>query len=200
MLTGVRGDLAIKVYGPDLATLNHLAGEIVTTVKKVPGAEDTFTLKNDGVQYLKVAVDRLAAGRFGLNVNDIQNDLKALLEGRNVGIVIDQGRRVPVVLRGPESLRSIRPPISRHCASACPMAAAYRWPASPKSSASTARSRSTARMPSATSSSSPTSATAIWSASSRTPKPPSPATSSCRKATGWPGAASSRTSSGRRRA
>ena len=106
MLTGVRGDLAIKVYGPDLATLNHLAGEIVTAVKKVPGAEDTFTLKNDGVQYLKVAVDRLAAGRFGLNVNDIQNDLKSLLEGRNVGIVIDQGRRVPVVLRGPESLRS----------------------------------------------------------------------------------------------
>jgi len=104
MLTGVRGDLAIKVYGPDLATLNHLAGEIVATVKKVPGAEDTFTLKNDGVQYLKVAVDRLAAGRFGLNVDDIQNDLKALLEGRNVGIVIDQGRRVPVVLRGPQSL------------------------------------------------------------------------------------------------
>jgi cobalt-zinc-cadmium resistance protein CzcA len=76
----------------------------VTTVKKVHGAEDTFTLKNDGVQYLKVALDRLAAGRFGLNVDDIQNDLKALLEGRNVGIVIDQGRRVPVVLRGPGSL------------------------------------------------------------------------------------------------
>ncbi len=56
------------------------------------------------MQYLKVAVDRLAAGRFGLNVDDIQNDLKALLEGRNVGIVIDQGRRMPVVLRGPQSL------------------------------------------------------------------------------------------------
>jgi cobalt-zinc-cadmium resistance protein CzcA len=51
-------------------------------VKAVRGAEDTFTLKNDGVQYLKIAVDRLAAGRFGLNVDDIQNDLKALLEGR----------------------------------------------------------------------------------------------------------------------
>ena len=44
MLTGVRGDLAIKVYGPDLATLNHLAEEIVTTVKKVAGAEDTLSL------------------------------------------------------------------------------------------------------------------------------------------------------------
>ena len=104
MLTGVRGDLAIKIFGPDLATLNRLSNEIVAAVKKVPGAEDTFTLKNDGVQYLKIAVDRLAAGRFRLNVDDIQNDLKALLEGRNVGVVIEQGRRVPVVLRGPTSL------------------------------------------------------------------------------------------------
>lgn len=105
MLTGVRGDLAIKIFGPDLATLNRLAVEIEHTVKTVRGAEDTFTLKNDGVQYLKIAVDRLAAGRFGLNVDDVQNDLKALLEGRNVGTVIEQGRRTPVILRGPESLR-----------------------------------------------------------------------------------------------
>lgn len=105
MLTGVRGDLAIKIFGPDLATLNRLAVEIEHTVKKVRGAEDTFTLKNDGVQYLKITVDRLAAGRFGLNVDDVQNDLKALLEGRNVGTVIEQGRRTPVILRGPESLR-----------------------------------------------------------------------------------------------
>ncbi|MCH2221835.1 MAG: efflux RND transporter permease subunit, partial [Dechloromonas sp.] len=60
MLTGVRGDLAIKIFGPDLPTLNRLAHDVETTVKKVRGAEDTFTLKNDGVQYLKIAVDRLA--------------------------------------------------------------------------------------------------------------------------------------------
>ncbi|TMW74195.1 efflux RND transporter permease subunit, partial [Thauera sp. UPWRP] len=105
MLTGVRGDLAIKIFGPDLATLNRLAHEIESTVKAVRGAEDTFTLKNDGVQYLKIAVDRLAAGRLGLNVDAIQNDLKALLEGRTVGTVIEQGRRMPLVLRGPDSLR-----------------------------------------------------------------------------------------------
>jgi len=105
MLTGVRGDLAIKIFGPDLATLNRLALEVESTVKAVRGAEDTFTLKNDGVQYLKIAVDRLAAGRLGLNVDAIQNDLKALLEGRTVGTVIEQGRRTPLVLRGPDSLR-----------------------------------------------------------------------------------------------
>ncbi|MBY0341926.1 MAG: CusA/CzcA family heavy metal efflux RND transporter [Rhodocyclaceae bacterium] len=106
MLTGVRGDLAIKVYGADLTTLNRLATEIEAVVKDLPGAEDTFTLRNDGVQYLRINVDRLAAGRFGLNVDTIQNDLKALLEGRNVGTVIEQGRRVPVVLRGPSELRA----------------------------------------------------------------------------------------------
>ena len=105
MLTGVRGDLAIKIYGSDLPTLNRLAGEIEAVVRKVPGAEDTFTVKNEGVQYLKVAVDRLAAGRFGLNVDDVQSDLKDLLEGRNIGTVMEGGRRVPVLLRGPDWLR-----------------------------------------------------------------------------------------------
>ena len=106
MLTGVRGDLAVKIYGPDLAHLNRLAGQIEQTIKKVPGAEDTFTLKNDGVQYLKLVIDRLAAGRYGLSIEAIQNDLKSLLEGRTVGTVIEQGRRIPVVLRGPERLRT----------------------------------------------------------------------------------------------
>jgi cobalt-zinc-cadmium resistance protein CzcA len=105
MLTGVRGDLAIKIFGPDLTTLNKLAVDVENAVKKVRGAEDTFTLRNDGVQYLKIAVDRLAAGRFGLNVDDIQQDLKTLLEGSRVGTVIEQGKRIPVVLRGPATLR-----------------------------------------------------------------------------------------------
>ncbi len=106
MLTGVRGDLAVKIYGPDLSQLNRLAHEIEHSLKQIRGAEDTFTLKNDGVQYLKLAIDRLAAGRLGLNVDTIQNDLKALLEGRQVGTVIEAGRRIPVVLRGPEGLRA----------------------------------------------------------------------------------------------
>ena len=106
MLTGVRGDLAIKIYGPDLATLNRLAGDIVARISQVRGAEDSFTLKNDGVQYLRISIDRLAAGRLGLPIADLQNELKTLLEGRPVGTVIEQGRRVPVLLRGPEALRA----------------------------------------------------------------------------------------------
>ncbi|MDR2838820.1 MAG: CusA/CzcA family heavy metal efflux RND transporter [Azonexus sp.] len=106
MLTGVRGDLAIKIYGPDLGQLNRLAAEIKKIVEKIPGAEDTLFIKNDGVQYLKLAIDRLAAGRNGLSIDAVQNDLKALLEGRTAGTVIEAGRRIPVVLRGPENLRA----------------------------------------------------------------------------------------------
>ncbi|WP_374484401.1 efflux RND transporter permease subunit [Zoogloea sp.] len=106
MLTGVRGDLAIKLYGPDLNTLNHLAAQIEGVVKAVPGAEDTVTIRNEGVQYLKIQVDRLAAGRFGLNVEDVQNTLRSLLEGRIAGTVIESTRRVPLLIRGPANLQN----------------------------------------------------------------------------------------------
>ena len=105
MLTGVRGDLAVKIFGPDLATLNRLAREIEATLKAVPGAEDVVTIKNEGVQYLKVEVDRFQAGHRGLSVEDIQNHLRSEVEGRPVGIVIEGARRTPVLLRGPEGMR-----------------------------------------------------------------------------------------------
>ncbi len=105
MLTGVRGDLAVKIFGPDLPTLNRLAREIEATLRAVPGAEDVVTIKNEGVQYLKVEVDRFQAGHRGLSVEDIQNHLRSEVEGRPVGIVIEGARRTPLLLRGPEGLR-----------------------------------------------------------------------------------------------
>lgn len=105
MLTGVRGDLAIKIFGPDIPTLNRLAHDIGHVVSGVPGAKDTLALRNAGVQYLQVRFDRLAAGRQGLTVNDLQDRLHSLVEGAQTGIVIEQGRRVPLVMRGDETLR-----------------------------------------------------------------------------------------------
>jgi cobalt-zinc-cadmium resistance protein CzcA len=106
MLTGVRGDLAIKIYGSDLETLNRLAEQTVDRVKKIPGAEDTLTIKNGGVQYFQIRIDRLAAGRLGFSVDEIQGALKRLLEGQQLGIVMEQGRRTPLLLRGSPSLRT----------------------------------------------------------------------------------------------
>ena len=106
MLVGVRGDVAIKLFGPDLATLNAQAALLVELLKKVPGAEDVLTIKNDGVQYYRVEVDRLAAGRLGLSVDDIGAAMRAQIEGQQVGIVLEQGRRTPLLVRGPEAIRA----------------------------------------------------------------------------------------------
>ena len=81
MIIGVRGDIAVKVFGPDLATLNSLAGQIEELIKTVPGNQDVYTVENDGVQYLRVIVDRMAAGRYGLSVEDVQDVLRTQVEG-----------------------------------------------------------------------------------------------------------------------
>ncbi len=105
MVIGVRGDLAIKVFGPDLAVLDALARRIEAQIKTVPGSEDVYTVQNDGVQYLRVIVDRLAAGRFGLSVEDVQDALRAQIEGQRAGLVIEGNRRVPILLRGPDRVK-----------------------------------------------------------------------------------------------
>ncbi|MGE3541497.1 MAG: efflux RND transporter permease subunit [Candidatus Tectimicrobiota bacterium] len=105
MIIGVRGDVAIKVFGPDLDTLNGLATQVESLLKNVEGNQDVYTVQNDGVQYLRVIVDRLAAGRYGLSVEDIQDALRTQVEGMRAGTVIEDGRRTPVIIRGPEMVR-----------------------------------------------------------------------------------------------
>lgn len=105
MIIGVRGDVAVKIFGPDLATLNSLAGQVEAVLKTVRGNQDVYTVQNDGVQYLRVIVDRLAVGRYGLSVEDVQDVLRTQVEGMRAGTVIENGRRTPVIVRGPELMR-----------------------------------------------------------------------------------------------
>lgn len=105
MIIGVRGDLAIKIFGPELDKLNELAGQVETLMKTVPGNQDVYTVENDGVQYLRVVVDRLSAGRYGLSVEDVQDALRVQVEGQRAGAVIDGNRRIPIVIRGPDSVK-----------------------------------------------------------------------------------------------
>ena len=105
MIIGVRGDLAVKIFGPDLGKLNEYASRVEALLKTVPGNQDVYTVQNDGVQYLRVAVDRLQAGRLGLSVEEIQDALRTQIEGQRAGIVIEGNRRTPIVLRGAESVR-----------------------------------------------------------------------------------------------
>ncbi|WP_370156468.1 efflux RND transporter permease subunit [Ferrovibrio sp.] len=105
MIIGVRGDVAVKIFGPDIPTLNRLAEQIVARIEKISGSEDVFTTLNEGVQYLSVKVDRMSAGRFGLSVDDIAGALRAQIVGQDLGIVLEDGRRTPVILRGTEAIR-----------------------------------------------------------------------------------------------
>ena len=105
MLTGARGDLAVKIFGPELNVLSDLAGQVQTTLSGITGASEVSTVANDSVDYLEVAVDRLAAGRTGLDVTRVQDELRAMVEGASAGIVAETGRRTQIVIRGNESVR-----------------------------------------------------------------------------------------------
>jgi heavy metal efflux system protein len=106
MILGVRGDLAIKIFGSDLGQLDAAAQKTVDILQSIQGAEDVYTPQNSGVQYLKIEVDRMAAGRLGFDVSQIESILRMQLEGKNVGIVQEEQRRTPMLLRGGESVRT----------------------------------------------------------------------------------------------
>ena len=105
MLTGARGDIAIKIFGSDISQLDSLAEQMVGVLENIPGSEDVFTVKNSGLQYYRVIIDRLAAGRLGLNVDDIGHALRSQIEGQQLGTVIENGRRTPLILRGEADIR-----------------------------------------------------------------------------------------------
>ena len=100
MLTGVRGDVAVKLYGTDLLELNAKAEEIREVIRQIPGASDVFTTRNEGMQYLQVKIDRLAAGRLGVDGDHLEQMLRAQIEGLKLGIVQEGIRRTPLLLRG----------------------------------------------------------------------------------------------------
>lgn len=100
MLTGTRGDVAVKLFGPDSTVLNEKAAEIVDVLKGISGSSDVFTRENEGMQFLQLVIDRSAAGRLGLDSDSIQTLLRGQIEGLNLGIVQEGIKRTPLILRG----------------------------------------------------------------------------------------------------
>ncbi len=99
MLTGVRGDVAIKLFGTDLAVLNQKAAEIADLIRKIPGSSDVFATRNEGVLYSNIVIDRTAAGRFGLDIDTLEGLLRAIIEGRRIGTVQEGIKRTPLTLK-----------------------------------------------------------------------------------------------------
>ena len=105
MLTGSRGDVAVKVFGPDLSTVNQLGARIAQVLEGITGAQDVLAQAGEGVEYLRLRIDAQAAGRAGLAVADVQDELRAQIEGLPAGTVIAPDRRIPVLVRGDSGVR-----------------------------------------------------------------------------------------------
>ncbi|MBK6596536.1 MAG: efflux RND transporter permease subunit [Proteobacteria bacterium] len=105
MLTGTRGDVAVKIFGPEIDELNRLALAVQAELQRIDGAEDVMYLANDSMQYLRVDLDRTVLGAAAGDAENVQQELRALVEGERIGSVLTGGRRVPLVIRGSEDYR-----------------------------------------------------------------------------------------------
>lgn len=100
MLTGTRGDIAIKIYGSDSHQLTQLAGYVYERLQGMEGVSEVFTPTNDGLQYLTFTLDHEKIRHFSLTVDELQSYLRSQLEGVPAGTVYEANRRTPIVLRG----------------------------------------------------------------------------------------------------
>jgi Cu/Ag efflux pump CusA len=127
MLTGTRGDVAIKLFGSDLAQLGQSAQQVAEAVRKINGAAEVIAPKAEGMQYLSVGVNRHTVGQSGMSVASVQQALRQQLEGETVGHVLDRGIRTALTLRGNDTVRN-SPEAFRNLPITAPDGRA--WPAS----------------------------------------------------------------------
>jgi len=106
LISGVRSDVAVKVYGDDLDTMNATATQIESVLKTVPGAADVKIEQTTGLPLLTVHLDREAIARYGLAVDEVQSVVSTALGGTAVGQVFEGDRRFDLVVRLPEKLRT----------------------------------------------------------------------------------------------
>jgi len=106
MLTGVRSQLAIKIFGDDLNELKRLSEQVAMIVKTVPGARDIRVDRLSGQQTLTIDIDRRAIARYGINVADIHTVIETAIGGSEVSQLYEGERRFAILLRYPESFRN----------------------------------------------------------------------------------------------
>ncbi|MBE0658284.1 MAG: efflux RND transporter permease subunit [Bryobacteraceae bacterium] len=105
-ISGIKADVALKIFGEDPAVLSTLAERALTLVSGVRGAADEQMEIISGVGELRVEIDRAALARYGLNVSDVRDLMDAAIGGRTVSEMIEGQRRFDIVVRLPETYRS----------------------------------------------------------------------------------------------
>ncbi|HSC08059.1 MAG TPA: efflux RND transporter permease subunit [Steroidobacteraceae bacterium] len=105
LATGIKSPVGIKVSGPDLAEIERLGARIEAAVRAVPGTASAFAERVAGGRYIEVRPDRIAAARFGLSIDDVQQVVSVAIGGENVTETVEGLARFPVNVRYPRELR-----------------------------------------------------------------------------------------------
>ncbi|NYI01850.1 efflux RND transporter permease subunit [Cupriavidus plantarum] len=105
LATGIKSPVGIKVAGTDLKEIDRLATRIEEAVKTVPGVTSALAERLSGGRYIDVNIDRMVAGRYGLNIDNVQSIVSSAVGGDNVGEVVDGLARFPINVRYPRDYR-----------------------------------------------------------------------------------------------
>ena len=106
LISGVRSDVAVKIFGDDMDVLNKSAEEVSAMLQKIQGSSEVKVEQTTGLPMLTVNIDRQKAARYGLNVADIQDTVATAIGGREAGTMFEGDRRFDILVRLPESLRN----------------------------------------------------------------------------------------------
>ena len=103
--TGMRSMLGIKLVGPDLRTLQEVGARMEGIVKAVPGAASVYSERAAGGRYIQIDPDRLAAARYGLNIDDVHDVIRLAVGGATIGESVAGRERFPINIRYPQQWR-----------------------------------------------------------------------------------------------
>jgi cobalt-zinc-cadmium resistance protein CzcA len=112
LTSGVKSDLAVKIYGEDLDVLDQVGENISALLSGLPGTDNYYVEQSAGQPYLTVNIDREAVASFGLNVDDVQKVVEAGIGGQEAGQLYQGQRHFGIVVRYPENIRDQLPKIA----------------------------------------------------------------------------------------
>ncbi len=112
LTSGVKSDLAVKIYGEDLEVLDQIGENISSLLTGLPGTDNYYVEQSAGQPYLTVDIDREAVASFGLNVDEVQKVVEAGIGGQEAGQLYQGQRHFGIVVRYPENIRNELPKIA----------------------------------------------------------------------------------------
>lgn len=105
LISGVRSDVGVKIFGDDMDTLNRTAEKISATLSRIPGGEDVKVEQTTGLPILTVNINREKIARLGINIAEVQDAISIAMNGKQAGAIFQGDRRFDIVVRLPENLR-----------------------------------------------------------------------------------------------